>query len=312
MAKAQKKPAAKAKKPAAKKVAAKGKKAAKSLKTKVAPKKKPAKPAKPAKKPPAKKTAPKKAAAKGKQVAKAVKKGVAKVAAPAKKVAAAPKPAPVAAKPAKAAAAKPAVPAKPAAPPPPAAKPAAASADKKRGRRARPRVHSSGVPVAAWLSTEKPRASSFIPAPPRAEAPSAIAAPPASSDRLIRPDDVLHPAVRTVPVRIDIEQGVGRFHVIASPVEVTVRVTEGIEWDFRYVGGADVMCDEIVIEFEKPSPFPQSVYRSRRPGGARPHRQLSGPASAASAGKRVQYTARAMTAFKTELAATKLWVTITA
>lgn len=311
MAKAQKKPAAKAKKPAAKKVVAKVKKAAKSLKTKVAPKKKPAKPAKPAKKPPAKKPAPKKAAAKVKQAAKAVKKVVAKVAAPAKKAAAAPKPAPVAAKPAK--------PAKPAAAPkppvpvaPPTPRPAAVGADKKRGRRARPRVQSSGAPVAAWLSTEKPRASSFIPAPPRAEAPSAIAAPPASSDRLIRPDDVLPPAVRTVPVRIDIEQGAGRFYVIASPMEVTVRVSEGIEWDFRYVGGSDVMCDEIVIEFEKPSPFPQTVYRSRRPGGARPHRQLSGPASASSAGKRVQYTARAMTAFKTELASTKLWVTITA
>ena len=307
MAKAQKKPAAKAKKAAAKKVVAKVKKAAKSLKTKVAPKKKPVKPAKPAKKPPAKKPAPKKAVAKVKQAVKAVKKVVAKVAAPAKK-AAAPKPAPVAAKPAKAAAAP-----KPPVPSPPAPRPApAAGADKKRGRRARTRVQSSGAPVAAWLSTEKPRASSFIPAPPRAEAPSAIAAPPASSDRLIRPEDVLHPAVRTVPVRIDIEQGAGRFYVIASPIEVTVRVSEGIEWDFRYVGGADVMCDEIVIEFDRPSPFSQATFRSRRPGGARPHRQLSGPASASSAGKRVQYTARAMTAFKTELASTKLWVTITA
>jgi hypothetical protein len=166
--------------------------------------------------------------------------------------------------------------------------------------------------VAAWLSSEKPRASSFIPAPPRAEAPSAIAAPPASSDRLIRPEDVAQPAVRTVPVRIDIEQGAGRFYVIASPIEVTVRVGEGIEWDFRYVGGADVMCDEIVIEFDRPSPFAQTTFRSRRPGGARPHRQLSGGAIPAAAGKRVQYTARGMTAFKTELASTKLWVTITA
>ncbi|HJQ37764.1 MAG TPA: hypothetical protein VKB93_11555, partial [Thermoanaerobaculia bacterium] len=94
--------------------------------------------------------------------------------------------------------------------------------------------------------------------------------------------------------------------------EVSVRVGEGLEWDFRYVGGADVMCDEVVIEFERPSPFSQTTFRSRRPGGARPHRQLSGGAIASAAGKRVQYTARAMTAFKTELASTKLWVTITA
>jgi hypothetical protein len=312
MAKAQqKKTAAKAKKPAAK-----------VLKKKVVAKKS----AKPAPKV-AKKPAPKKAAEKVKKVAKAVKKAVAKVVKPAKAVA--PKPA---AKPAPKPAVKPAVkqaaaklpakpvavkpPAKPApkapAPPPPAAPKAPAKADeKKRGRRARPRVQSSGAPVAAWLSTEKPRSASFIPAPPRAEAPSAVAAPPASSDRLIRPDDIAHPAVRTVPVRIDIEQGAGRFYVIAS-AEVTVRVGEGLEWDFRYVGGADVMCDEVVIEFDRPSPFSQTTFRSRRPGGARPHRQLSGGAIAAAAGKRVQYTARALTGFKTELASTKLWVTITA
>lgn len=292
-----------------KKTAAKGAKpAAKVLKKKAVAKK----PTKPAPKP-AKKPVPKKAAEKVKKVAKAVKKAVAKVVKPAKAAPPAPK------LPAKPVAVKPPVKSAPKAlapppPPPPAARPvpATAAAEKKRGRRARPRVQSSGTPVAAWLSTEKPRASSFIPAPPRAEAPSAVAAPPASSDRLIRPEDMAHPAVRTVPVRIDIEQGAGRFYVIASPSEVTVRVGEGIEWDFRYVGGADVMCDEVVIEFDRPSPFSQTTFRSRRPGGARPHRQLSGGAIAAAAGKRVQYTARGMTAFKTELASTKLWVTITA
>lgn len=305
MAKAQqKKTAAKAKKPAAK-----------VLKKKVVAKKS----AKPAPKP-AKKPAPKKAAEK---VKKAVKKVVAKVVKAVKPV---PKPAakPAAAPklPAKPVAVKPPVKAAPkaAAPPPPAAAPKAApakapakpEAEKKRGRRARPRVQSSGAPVAAWLSTEKPRSASFIPAPPRAEAPSAVAAPPASSDRLIRPEDVAHPAVRTVPVRIDIEQGTGRFYVIAS-AEVSVRVGEGLEWDFRYVGGADVTIDEIIIEFDKPSPFPQSVYKTRKPGGARPHRQLSGPALPASVGKRIQYTVRAMNAFKTEVARTNLvWVTISA
>ncbi|HJQ38208.1 MAG TPA: hypothetical protein VKB93_13815, partial [Thermoanaerobaculia bacterium] len=213
MAKAQqKKTAAKAKKPAAK-----------VLKKKVVAKK----PAKPAAKP-AKKPAPKKTVEK---VKKAVKKVVAKVVKAAKpapkpvqKPALAPKlPAkPVAVKPPVKAAPKAPAPPPPAKPVPPA-KPAPAAADKKRGRRARPRVQSSGAPVAAWLSTEKPRSASFIPAPPRAEAPSAVAAPPASSDRLIRPEDVAHPAVRTVPVRIDVEQGVGRFHVVASG-EVSVRV----------------------------------------------------------------------------------------
>jgi hypothetical protein len=298
--------------------------------------------AKTAAKPPAKPA--KKAAKAVKSAAKAVKNAAKKVIAKAKPVAKAKKPAP-APKPAavkavpKAAAPK-AIPApapKPAAKTtalkvvpkalPPAAPPKAAPApvaappappapkvveEKKRGRRARPRVTSSGAPAAAWLSTEKPRPASFIPAPARAEAPSAVAAPPASSDRLIRPDDVAHPAVRTVPVRLDIEQSAGRYYVIPNPIEVTVRVAEGIEWDFRYLGGADVSVEEIAIEFEKPSPFLQTVFRTRKPGGARPHRQMSDGALPTAAGTRVQYTVRAINQFGTELARTRLWVTVTA
>jgi hypothetical protein len=330
MAKAQGKKAVAAAsgKGAAKKVAAKLKSAAKAVKQKVAPKKKPAAPAakpaakKPAPKPPAKpaakpapkavaKPAPKaKAPAKPvKQVAKAAVKAVKKVAAKvapkaAEKAALKPKavkPAPPTSAPV--APNVPAVPKPVPAPPPEKAK---------RGRRARPRVISSGAPAASWLSSEKPRPASFIAAPARAEAPSAVAAPPASSDRLIRAEDLDHAAVRTVPVRIDVEQGAGRFYVIANPMEVTVRVGEGIEWDFRYIGGADVNVDEIVIELEKPSPFTQSVFRTRKPGGARPHRQLSGGAVPSAVGKRVQYTVRAMTPFKTELANTKVWLNVTA
>jgi hypothetical protein len=144
----------------------------------------------------------------------------------------------------------------------------------------------------------------------RAEAPSAVAAPPASSDRLIREDDLAHPAVRTVPVRIDVEQGAGRFYVIANPMESTVRVSEGLEWDFRYLGGADVNVEEVVIEFEKPSPFAQNVFRTRKPGGARPHRQLSGGAVPSAVGKRVQYTVRAINQFKMELANTKVYLNV--
>ena len=324
MAKVQGKKAAVAGKKAVKKVAARVKSAAGVAKKKVAPKKPAPAPkaaakkqaAKPAAARPASKPAAKvKAAAKSVKVA--AKKAVAKVTRPVAK----PKPAP--APPAKAlpkaapkTASRPAAPApKPTAPVAAPPRPVAARApepEKKRGRRARPRVHSTGAPAAAWLSTEKPRPASFIPAPARAEAPSAIAAPPASSDRLIRPDDIAHPAVRTVPVRIDVEQGPGRFYVIAYPNEVTVRVSEGIEWDFRYIGGADVSVEEIVVDFEKPSPFAQTSFRTRKPGGARPHRQLSGGALPAAAGKRIEYKVRAMTPFKTELASTKIWVNVTA
>jgi histone H1/5 len=183
--------------------------------------------------------------------------------------------------------------------------------EKKRGRRARTRIHSDGAPAAAWLTTEKPRPASFIPAPPRAEAPSAIAAAPASSDRLIRPEDLEQLHVRTVPVRVDIEQGAGRFYVIASPTDISVRAGEGIEWDFRYIGGADVSVEEMVIELGKPSPFAHATFRTVKPGGARPHRQISDPALPGAVGRRFEYTIRAMTGFKTEVASSKAWITVT-
>lgn len=183
---------------------------------------------------------------------------------------------------------------------------------KTRARRPRPRIQSNGAPVAAWLppGAEKPRPSSFIPAPPRAEAPSLIAAPPASSDRLIRPEDVTEFVTRTVPVRVDVEQSGGRVFISVNPEEVVLRAGEGIEWDFRYIGGADVTVDELLVEFDKPSPFSQTNFRSRKPGAARPHRQLSGAVHASSAGKTIRYAIRAMTPFKTELAVARPVVTI--
>ena len=309
-AKAAKKSAPKKSKPAPKKKAAPKPAPKKKTAPKPAPKKtaKPApkKAAAPAKKKPVKKPAPKPAAK------PAPKK---KAAAPPKKVAAKPaqKPAPKPAKPEKvakkvAAVAKSIVKTVVAAAAPVVAK--AAKAVEKRARRPRTRVTSSGPVVANWFSQEKARPSSFIPAPPRAEAPSLVAAPPASSDRLIRPEELHELAVRTVPVRVDVEQGGGRAFISVNPQEATLRAGEGIEWDFRYLNGADVIVDEIIIEFDRPSPFGTLVFKSRKPGAARPHRQLSGGVNQAATGKRVQYTIRAMTAFKTELASTKLFVNI--
>ena len=330
MAKVQaKKAAAAAKKSAPKKSKpAPNKKAA----PKPAPKKAAAKKPAPAKKKPAPKPAPKKVAAKKAAPAKkaAAKKAVppAKKAAPkpAPKKVAAPKPTPKPApKPEKTTSKKVVAAAKAvvknvakgaaavvagAAAVPVVAK--AAKAVEKRARRPRTRVTSSGPAVANWFSQEKARPSSFIPAPPRAEAPSLVAAPPASSDRLIRPEELHKLAVRTVPVRVDVEQGGGRVYIGVNPLEATLRAGEGIEWDFRYLGGADVTVEEIVIEFDRPSPFHTPLFRSHKPGAARPHRQLSGAAAASSAGKRLQYTIRAMNAFKSEVASTRPFVTIVA
>jgi hypothetical protein len=188
---------------------------------------------------------------------------------------------------------------------------AAAAPEKKRTRRSRPKLTSSGPPTAAWFSQgEKPRSSSFIPAPPRAEAPSLIAAPPASSDRLVSNHELTEFVVRTVPVRVDVESSGGRVFISISPEDVTLKIGEGIEWDFRYLGGADVIIDELIIDFEKPSPFSTVTFKSRRPGTARPHRQLSGAAQKSASGKRIRYNIRAMNAFKSEMASAKPFVTI--
>ncbi|HXH92241.1 MAG TPA: hypothetical protein VNN25_11720 [Thermoanaerobaculia bacterium] len=314
---ASKKPAARvgakaksaAKKPAPKKPAAKKPASKKAVAKKaVAKKPSPAKAVKKAAKKPASgkaaKTAPKKAA---KAAAKTSAKPAAKASA---KTSAKPTPKASAAKPAKAekaadtkqkSAAKGAVKAGAAAPA--VARAAAPPADDKKRRRSRTRVTSNGPATAAWFSQgDRPRSSSFIPAPPRAEAPSLVAAPPASSDRLVGAHELTEFAVRTTPVRIDIESSGGRIYLSINPNETNLRAGEGIEWDFRYLGGADVVIEELVIEFAKPSPFNTTVFRSRRPGAARPHRQLSGPAQASAAGKHLQYTVRAFNAFKTEMA----------
>ena len=214
-----------------------------------------------------------------------------------------------------------ALPKKPTAVPPPATRgpvaarvpaPPVADAKKTRTRRARaPRVHSDGAPVANWLPQgEKPRPSSFIPAPARAEAPSLIAAPPASSDRLIRPEDVTEFVTRTVPIRVDVEQGGGKVYIGVNPEDVVLRAGEGIEWDFRYIGGADVTVDELIVDFEKSSPFVQGTFKTRKPGAARPHRQLSGPVAKNAPAQRIQYTIRAMNPFKTEMAIARPFITV--
>jgi hypothetical protein len=286
------KPAARAKsaKPAPKRPAKAAKSAAKSK----APVKKAAKKV-------AKKAAPPKATAKPKVTAKGA--APAKATTPTKLV---PKPnRPQAPPPAKAAEGA-------RAPEPVAAPPRAAAEPEKKRRRSRPKVTSGGPATAAWFSKgdNKPRPSSFIPAPPRAEAPSRVAAPPASSDRLVSHAELTAFAVRTAPVRIDVEASGGRIFLHIFPENVELRVGEGIEWDFRYVNGADVTIDELIVEFDKPSPFSTTTFRSKRPGINRPHRQLSGPVLKAAVGKQFRYTVRALNAFRTELATARPAVTV--
>lgn len=307
------KPASKAKPvaKAAKKLKMTVKRAAAAVRKSVV--KKPVRPSKPSRKAVAKKVVPKKPAAR--KPAAAVRKPKLKLvpsksAAKLKPVA---KPKPVAkAKPAigKAAAARPA-PAKPATA---KAAPAGgkvvpirpAAAPKPKGRRSRLRIPTDSVPTAAWFPSpeSRPRPSSFIPAPPRAESAFTTAAPPASSDRLVRDEDLagLQTAIRTYPVRVDIEMVAGRTSIYVLPDNLTVRPGEGIEWDFRYLGGTDALAEEIIIEFNKPSPFPKSVFKSKNPGTARPHRQISGPATNSAVGHEFSYTIRCISLVKAEMA----------
>lgn len=201
----------------------------------------------------------------------------------------------------------------PAAPAAPVKTPAPAAAAKPR--RPKLRIRPDSGPLASWLpqpDAARPRPSSFIPAPPRAENPYSVAAPPATSDRIIRPDDLagLEHAIRTSPIRIDIEQSGGRTHIYAAPESLTIRAGDGIEWDFRYLGGADVIVEEVQIEFDKPSPFGKTSFRSSRPGSARPHRQISGAASKESAGRSLEYTVRCFDLVKNEVAKQRLKLSI--
>ncbi|MBI2215653.1 MAG: hypothetical protein HYU52_18550 [Acidobacteria bacterium] len=164
----------------------------------------------------------------------------------------------------------------------------------------------TSAPLATWISQEGSRPSSFLPAPPRAKSAFTVAAAPASSDRLIRDEDLAPPKpIKIVPVLVHVEQDAGRIQIHCHPPMVTLTPGAAVEWDFRYFGGVDVLVDHVVVEIGKPSPFGKAHYKSTKPGSARPHRQLSDLVSAKSLGTTVAYTIHAVNAYKTELAVAK-------
>jgi len=90
--------------------------------------------------------------------------------------------------------------------------------------------------------------------------------------------------------------------VASYPSEVSIRRGDGVEWDFRYLGGADVIVEDVVIEFGKPAPFSKTSFKSQKPGSARPHRLLSGATIPAAVPGRATYTIRCLNHYKTEVA----------
>jgi hypothetical protein len=115
---------------------------------------------------------------------------------------------------------------------------------------------------------------------------------------------------RTIPVRIDIEQSGGRTLIIPNPQELTLRAGEGIEWDFRYFNGSDVVVQEVTIDFVKPAPLLKTSFRSVKPGSARPHRLISGQSQQGAAGHRYEYVVRCLNILKMEGAIARLYVTV--
>jgi hypothetical protein len=225
-----------------------------------------------------------------KKASKAVKQRTTRTAAPARPVAAK-KTVPVA-------------PVAKAAPARPAAKPPAPAA--RAPRKPRSRIETSATPTASWFPVPNAfRSGSFIPAPPRAEAPSNVAAPPAMADRVVRASDLTGVATtfRIHPIRVDIEYSAGRMLVHPNPEEIHIRAGEGVEWDFRYTGGADLMIEEIVVELPKSSPFHKAQFRAKKPTAPR-HRVFSG-AAVNGAEFRGEYSIRCLNSFKSLVAATK-------
>lgn len=146
--------------------------------------------------------------------------------------------------------------------------------------------------LAAWIPVDdesRPRSSSFIPVPPKLAAPSVVVAPPASSDRLFRRDDLQDLDVRSFPVRIEVRQDGGRISVILQPEDLELRVGDGVEWDIRYLGGADLFIERVEIDFDRPGPFPKTGFKSKKPSSARPHRILSGASKTTTAGRVYSY-----------------------
>jgi len=137
--------------------------------------------------------------------------------------------------------------------------------------------------------------------------------PPASSDRLIHPSDLAGVALslRLFPVRVDIAQSFGRIEITPRPIFIAIRAGEALEWDFHYLAGTDAMVDEVIIEFDKPSPFPKNVMKSRKPGSARPHRQLSGPAAASSVGKNFEYRIRCLNIIRADVGMVRATLVVT-
>jgi len=172
----------------------------------------------------------------------------------------------------------------------------------KRGRK-RQRVTPTSTPLANWIPKDGLRPSSFLPAPPRAQSAFTVAAAPASSDRLVRDEDLASLApIKTIPVLVYVVQESGRIHIRTNPTTVEVAPGDAVEWDFRYFGGSDVLVAQVAIEISRPSPFGKTAYKSAKPGSARPHRHVSDIVKEKALGSTTEYNIHCTNAFKTELA----------
>lgn len=126
------------------------------------------------------------------------------------------------------------------------------------------------------------------------------------ADREVRASDLTGVGMgfRIHPVRVDVEYSGGRTLILPKPEELAIRAGEGIEWDFRYSGGADLMVDEMVIEFPKPSPFAKQTLRTKKPSSPR-HKVASGVSDDVTETLRIEYLIRCTNSFKSEMASAR-------
>lgn len=132
------------------------------------------------------------------------------------------------------------------------------------------------------------------------------------ADRVVRASDMtgVGTTYRVHPVRVDIEYTAGRMIAFPNPEELHIRVGEGVEWDFRYTGGADLMVEEILIELPKGAPFSKTSLRAKKPISPR-QRVLTGAAAAVDGEYRCEYTIRCLNSFKSEVAKGRAKIVVT-
>ncbi|MBW3564081.1 MAG: hypothetical protein KY459_05105 [Acidobacteria bacterium] len=150
-----------------------------------------------------------------------------------------------------------------------------------------------------------------MPVPERAAHADGSAAPPASADR--EHEESVHPSleIRTHTIRIEVLSDDGEIRLLVRPPQLEVAVDDGVEWDFRYHHGTDVIVKNVLIEFGRKKPVAKSKFSSKVPRGYRPHRHFTGQIRSSAAGSKFDYSVQVFDAGKRAVASAKGSIAVT-